>query len=68
MTTFVGDEIMQNWAEKDLEYIWFSAFEECRSLKEIVLPSTLKIIEDRAFQNCKNLKNQNKFCSGFCFY
>ncbi len=39
-----------------VKYIAANAFNECKTLAKIVLPSTLEKIEDKAFQNCPELK------------
>lgn len=40
-----------------LETICVSAFWNCTSLENIVLPDSLKTIEDKAFENCSSLKS-----------
>ena len=33
-----------------------AAFQNCISLKEVLLPSTIKLIENETFKNCESLK------------
>ena len=40
-----------------LEKIGCSAFENCTSLKKIVIPETTKVIDDYAFANCTSLES-----------
>lgn len=40
-----------------LKYIGISAFNGCQNLESIVIPGSIKDIEDRTFFDCSNLKN-----------
>ena len=40
-----------------LEIIEWSAFQECKGLKSILIPSSVQTIGSNAFQECSNLEN-----------
>lgn len=50
-------EIPTNYNGKKIKGIGMNAFENCKNLKNIIIPEGIEEIETNAFKGCENLKN-----------
>lgn len=70
---FMKSNIETVCIKANLENINYRAFENCESLKEVILPDSIKKIEEAAFAWCMSLKHINipqslKETPSLCFY